>query len=133
LLHTLDQAIEAGTAIKATYTNGERVKILEFTNSGKVEIEYQDGTNDCVDRNDLIDFTWVDTRETEWALTISGPNGKTVTRYGAFKIAYQSYLEHCNDKNLDNMEQPVNQKTAIDLEAGGRGYDYTITLIEEAI
>jgi hypothetical protein len=57
-IETLDQAIEAGMNIKATYTNGERVKFIEFTTSGKVEIEFQDGTNGCVDRNDLIDFSW---------------------------------------------------------------------------
>lgn len=130
-IETLEQAIEAGVAIKATYTNGERVKVLEFTAGGRVEIEYQDGTFDCVDRNDLIDFTWVDTRKTEFALYISGPNGKTVNRYGSFKTAYQLYMEHCNDKNLDNMTQPVDQNTAMDLYAGGRGYDYTIELIEE--
>lgn len=54
---TLDEAIEAGVKITALYvSNGERVKFIEITNSGKVEVEFQDGSNGLVDRNDLIDF-----------------------------------------------------------------------------
>lgn len=54
---TLDEAIEAGVKITALYvSNGERVKFIETTNSGKVEVEFQDGSNGLVDRNDLIDF-----------------------------------------------------------------------------
>lgn len=68
----------------------------------------------------------------EYVLRIAGPNGTTINRFATFKKGYQSYLDHCADKDCDNMEQPVDQETAMDLSAGGRGYDYTITLTEES-
>lgn len=58
-IETLEQAIETGCAIKAVYyANGEVVKIVEFFGGGKVSVEFQDGTEELIDRADLIDFTW---------------------------------------------------------------------------
>lgn len=53
---TLEEAIEAGLTIKAVYTNGEVVKVLDFNN--KPMVEFKDGTIENVHINDLIDFTW---------------------------------------------------------------------------
>lgn len=54
---TVEEAIEAGLTIKATYApNGETVKC--WNPEDLTEIEFGDGTLEKVDRNDLIDFRW---------------------------------------------------------------------------
>lgn len=70
---------------------------------------------------------------TEFNVVISRMDGsdKRNNRFSSFKGAYQFYLEQCDKHDLDNMEQPTDQETATNLEAGGRGYDYRIELIEE--
>lgn len=70
---------------------------------------------------------------TEFNVVIIRMDGsdKRNNRFISFDDAYKFYLEQCAAKNLDNMEQPTDQETAMNLEAGGRGYDYRIELIEE--
>jgi hypothetical protein len=56
-IQTLDEAIEAGLSISAVYApNGEFVECWNLEDLR--EVEFQDGTMEKVDRNDLIDFTW---------------------------------------------------------------------------
>jgi hypothetical protein len=56
-METLQEAIEAGLNISAVYSpNGEVVKC--WNPEDLTEVEFQDGTMEKVDRNDLINFTW---------------------------------------------------------------------------
>ena len=56
-IETLQEAIEAQLSISAVYApNGEVVKCWNLEDLS--EVEFQDGTMEKIDRNDLIDFTW---------------------------------------------------------------------------
>ena len=60
-IETLEEAIEAGLKIKAVYVpNGEVVKVLENPGmySTRPYVRFQDGSEEEVDKNDLIDYSW---------------------------------------------------------------------------
>lgn len=127
-IETLDEAIEAGAKITAIYTNGERVKFIENTNSGKVEVEFQDGSNGLVDRNDLIDFVWVVEAE-EYVLTAEHirTGDKLIGYFDSWQSGLVAYMGLCNNKGIKDIQQPTSPSVAMDLQTTDNGYKIALS------
>lgn len=70
-------------------------------------------------------------KETEWVLKATYQNGDNIiARFDTFEIAYSAYLELCSRKGIENIQQPTDQKTAMNLKSRGNGY--TVHIFEEA-
>ena len=65
-----------------------------------------------------------------WMVTVQNRSDKRVAHFANFKVAYNYYLEQCDDKLNDG---DIEQTTGAEMElcSGGRGHDYTIELLQE--
>lgn len=74
----------------------------------------------------------INTLPNEWSVTTKKMNsmGNQIDYFPNYKRAHEFYLQQCDNKNIDNVEETTGEEK--NLMSGGIGYDYRI-ILEECI